>query len=180
MKDRREVVFMSVLQTIQDRYSVRKFKDTEIEQEKLDRILEAARLAPTAKNQQPQKVYVCKSPKALEAIDAATKCRYGAPVVLVVCYDENEVWHNPFDANVHSGEVDATIVADEMILTAWEEGIASCWVAWFNPSQLTRGLKLQSNIRPVVMIPIGYKADDAEPASRHLESKDLKEMVHEM
>lgn len=78
---------MGVLTVIKNRFSVRKFKDQPIEPEKLEHILEAAKAAPTAKNLQPQRIFVCKSKKALAAIDAATKCRYGAPVVLVVCYD---------------------------------------------------------------------------------------------
>ncbi len=171
---------MGVLRTIKDRFSVRKFKDTAIEPEKLERILEAAKAAPTAKNLQPQRIYVCKSKRALDAIDSATKCRYGAPVVLVVCYDENEVWHNPYDPNIDSGKVDTAIVADEMILAAWEEGIASCWVAWFNPKKLNRGLKLQEHIKPVVLIPMGYPEEGVEPTLRHTESKDLNEMVHEL
>ncbi len=171
---------MSVFETIKNRYSVRKFKDQEIEPEKLDRILEAGRLAPTAKNIQPNRVYVCKSEKALAAIDEATNCRYGAPVVLLVCYDDNLMWHNPFDNNIHSGEVDSTIIADEMILTAWEEGIGSCWVLWFNHKKLSKGLKLQSNIKPVALIPIGYADDDANPAHMHEVRKDKNEMFHEL
>lgn len=116
----------------------------------------------------------------MAAIDAATKCRYGAPVVLVVCYDQNEVWHNPFDPTIDSGEIDASIVADEMILAAWEEDIASCWVAHFNPKKINSGLKIQEHIRPVVLIPMGYAEDGVEPALRHMESKDLDEIVHEL
>lgn len=116
----------------------------------------------------------------MAAIDSATKCRYGAPTVLVVCYDQNEVWHNPFDPTIDSGEIDASIVADEMILAAWDEGIASCWVAHFNPKKINSGLKIQEHIRPVVLIPIGYAEDGVEPALRHTESKDLDEIVHEL
>ena len=169
---------MGVLKVIKNRFSVRKFKDQPIEPEKLEHILEAAKAAPTAKNL--QRIFVCKSKAALAAIDAATKCRYGAPAVLVVCYDQNEVWHNPFDPTIDSGEIDASIVADEMILAAWDEGIASCWVAHFNPKKINSGLKIQEHIRPVVLIPIGYAEDGVEPALRHTESKDLDEIVHEL
>lgn len=171
---------MSVFETIEKRYSVRKFKNISIPEEKLERILEAGRLAPTAKNIQPNHIYVCKSETALAAIDSSTKCRYGAPLVLVVCYDDNQDWHNPFDTAVHSGEVDSTIIADEMILTAWEEGIGSCWVAWFNPQKLSKELKLQSNIKPVILIPMGYADEDAKPAPRHEQRKEKNEIIHEL
>lgn len=171
---------MGVLKVIKNRFSVRKFKDQPVEPEKLEHILEAAKAAPTAKNLQPQRIFVCKGKVALAAIDSATKCRYGAPTVLVVCYDQNEVWHNPFDPTIDSGEIDASIVADEMILAAWDEGIASCWVAHFNPKKINSGLKIQEHIRPVVLIPIGYAEDGVEPALRHTESKDLDEIVHEL
>ena len=154
---------MGVLKVIKNRFSVRKFKDQPIEPEKLERILEAAKAAPTAKNLQPQRIFVCKSKAALAAIDSATKCRYGAPTVLAVCYDQNEVWHNPFDPTIDSGEIDA-----------------SCWVAHFNPKKINSGLKIQEHIRPVVLIPIGYAEDGVEPALRHTESKDLDEIVHEL
>ena len=171
---------MDTLELIENRYSVRKFKDTPIEDAKMMKILSAIQHAPTAKNYQPIHVFVCKSEESHQKVDAATKCHYGAPVVLVVCYDRNEVWTNPFDSDIHSGDIDAAIVADEAILEAWSIGIASCWVAMFNHQELSRQLGLQENIKPVVLIPMGYAAEDAKPAPRHTEYKALEDMVHEL
>ena len=69
------------------RYAVREYAQTPVEQAKLDSILEAGRLAPTAKNMQPQHIYVLQSPEAIAKINELTRCAYGAPVVFLVCYD---------------------------------------------------------------------------------------------
>ena len=85
---------MDFSEVIKNRYSCKKFSDVEVKKEKLDKILEAGRVAPTAKNLQEQHIYVVQSEKGLEAIDKATPCRYQAPVVLVVAY--NKIKENVF------------------------------------------------------------------------------------
>ena len=86
---------MDFSEVIKNRYSCKKFSDVEVKKEKLDKILEAGRVAPTAKNLQEQHIYVVQSEKGLEAIDKATPCRYQAPVVLVVAYNKNNVFTYP-------------------------------------------------------------------------------------
>ena len=113
------------------RFSVRDYKGTPIEEEKLQKILEAGRIAPTAKNSQAHRVYVLQSEEALEKIRAITRCAFNAPVVLLVAYDENEEWVNPLEGGHRSGQQDASIVATHMMLQAWELGIGSCWVNFF-------------------------------------------------
>ena len=76
---------MEFEEVIRKRTSVRKFSDRKLEKEKLDKILEAGRLAPTAKNNQPIKIYVVQSNEGIDKIDKATKCRYGAKTVLIIC-----------------------------------------------------------------------------------------------
>jgi nitroreductase len=160
-----------------ERYSVRKFSERPVEDEKLAAILEAGKLAPTAKNIQPQTVYVLRGEQALAAVDRSTKCRYGAGTVLLVCSDREKAWVNPFDSSYDSVDIDAAIVADEMILQAWDIGIGSCWVAWFDPAVIIQELSLPENLKPVIMIPVGYAAEDARPSVNHDRRKNIDELI---
>ena len=108
-------------EVIKNRYSCKKFSDRKVEKEKLDKILEAGRVAPTAKNLQEQHIYVVQSENGLAAIDKVTPCRYGAPVVLVVAYNKNNVFTYPGEKR-DSGIEAASIVATHMLLAAYNEG----------------------------------------------------------
>ena len=158
------------------RYSVRKFDVRPVEQEKLDKILHAGHIAPTAKNQQPQKVFVIRSKEALEKLGDCTQCIYGAGTVLLICSDVNESWKRPFDGK-DSGDVDTSIVLTHMMLEAWELGIGSVWVMFFDPDKLREAFDLPENLIPVSLLPIGYAAADAAPSPRHTECKPEAELV---
>lgn len=106
---------MEFSEVIKNRYSCKKFDSRQIEKEQLDQILEAGRLAPTAKNLQEQRIYVVQSPEGLEKIDKITPCRYGAPTVLAVAFDKNNVFVYP-GGERDSGIEDASIVATHMLL----------------------------------------------------------------
>ena len=86
------------------RYSVRSFKDAPIEQEKMDLILEAGRVAPTACNNQPQKIFVAKSEESRGKLASVCRCTFDAPVILVVCYDRSRDWKNKLQPGYESGE----------------------------------------------------------------------------
>ena len=117
---------------IAKRYSCKKYDvDRQVAPETLTRILEAGRLAPTAKNLQAQHVYVLQSAESLEVIDALTPCRYGAPTVLVVAFDATNVYSYP-GGNRDSGIEDAAIVATHMVLAARDADVDSCWVNNFD------------------------------------------------
>ena len=109
--------------------------------EKLNAILAAGPLAPTAKNLQEQHVYVLQSAEALAKFDAVTPCRYGAPTVLLVAFDKYNVFTYP-GGKRNSGIEDATIVATHMILAAADEGVDSCWINNLDPDQLAADLGL--------------------------------------
>ena len=83
---------MEFKQVVKDRYSCKKFSSRKVDKETLETILEAGRVAPTAKNLQEQRIYVAESEEALAKIDNATPCRYGAPTVLVVAFDKNNLF----------------------------------------------------------------------------------------
>lgn len=158
------------------RYSVRKYKDTPVEAEKLQKILEAGRVAPTAKNGQPQRVYVLQSPEALEKAKEAARF-YDAPVLLMVCADKDEAWVRQYDG-MNSFQIDASIVTDHMMMQATELGLGSLWICWFQESVLREKFNLPDNIVPVNLLALGYA--DCEPASpeRHSEKrKALDETV---
>ncbi len=116
---------MEFKEVVEMRYSCKKYSGRPVAEEKIRAILEAGRLAPTAKNLQEQHVYVLQSPEALAKIDAVTPCRYGAPAVLVVAFNKENVFTYP-GGKRDSGVEDATIVATHMILAAANEGVDSC------------------------------------------------------
>ncbi|MBR6402261.1 MAG: nitroreductase family protein [Eubacterium sp.] len=161
---------------IKNRYSCKKYSDKKVEEDKLKAILEAGRLAPTAKNLQEQHIYVVQSEEALAKIDAATPCRYGAPIVLVVAFDKNNVFTYPGEKR-DSGIEDATIVATQMMLAAYNEGVDSCWLNFFDPEKLATGLGLPDNEEILMVLDLGYAAEGAGPLDNHFNRKELSETV---
>lgn len=167
---------MEFKDVVKNRYSCRKYSDRIVEPEKLASILEAGRLAPTAKNLQEQRIYVLQSEEALAKIDSVTPCRFGAPIVIAVAFDKNNVYTYPGGMK-NSGDEDATIVATHMILAAADEGLGSCWLNRFDPQKTAELLGLPENEELVMLMDIGYAAEDAEPASLHNIRKDISETV---
>ena len=167
---------MTFLELAKERYSVRSFKDTPIESEKLRLVLGAGRIAPTACNNQPQRIQVITAPSDLAKVDECTPCRFRAPVVLLVCYDRSVCWARKFDG-ANSGDVDASIVATHLMLAAQEVGLGTCWVMYFDPMKTAKLFALPENIVPVAFLPIGYPAEDAVPASQHSNRFDLAHII---
>lgn len=114
---------MTFLELAKARYSVRSFQNMPIEENKLELILEAGRIAPTACNNQPQKIYVARSAESRKKLASVCQCTFDAPVILVVCYDRNRDWKNRLMPGYESGETDAAIVCTHMMLQAAELGI---------------------------------------------------------
>lgn len=159
------------------RYSVRAYKDTPVEEEKINNILEAGKLAPTAVNFQPQKIYVAKSPEAREKLKKVCVCTFDAPVIFVIGYDDNIIWHNTLKPEIHTGYIDSSIVLTHMMLEATELGLGSCWVCRFDPDEVSKALDLPENIRVTSLMPVGYAAVGAKPSDRHLKYRDQSEIV---
>lgn len=151
---------MDFSEVIKNRYSCKKFSDVEVKKEKLDKILEAGRVAPTAKNLQEQHIYVVQSEKGLEAIDKATPCRYQAPVVLVVAYNKNNVFTYP------GGKRDS--------------GIDSCWINFFNPDELAKALGLPEEEEILMLLDLGIAADGTGALPNHNSRKELTETISYM
>jgi nitroreductase len=158
------------------RYSVRKFKQAPLEKETLGLVLEAGRNAPTAANKQPQRILVITRPEGLKKVDDCTPCRFGAPTVLLICFDKTESWVRPFDSE-HSGWVDASIVTTQMMLQAADIGLGSTWVMYFDAAKIRAAFSLPENIVPVALLPLGYPAEDAAPADRHNDRQSRDKLV---
>lgn len=163
---------MNFLELSQQRYSVRSYSDKQIEKEKLEKILEAGRNAPTALNLQPQTIYVIQSEEGREKVKKITQYHYDAPCYLLVCYDENESWFGPNNA---FGSIDAAIVGTHMILEATEQGLGTVWVGAFHQWMARREFGLSDNIIPTALIPIGYPSDRAKPSRMHESRKGITE-----
>ncbi len=167
---------MEFKEVVSKRYSCKKFSDKQVDSSALQAILEAGRLAPTAKNLQEQKIYVVSSKEGLEKIDSNSPCRYNAPTVLVVAYNKNEVFNYP-ETNTSSGVEDATIVATHMILAAADNGVDSCWINKLNPISLAKDLGLGEDEEIVMMMDLGYAVEGFKPLPNHTNRKLLEETV---
>ncbi len=167
---------MEFKEVVKNRFSCKKYSARKLEAAKLEAILEAGRLAPTAKNLQEQHVYVVQSEEILTKIDGVTPCRYGAPVVLVVAFDKNNVFTYP-GGKRDSGVEDATIVATHMILAAADEGVDSCWINFFDPDKMAEAIDLPENEEILMLLDLGYAAEGAGPLPNHSSRKPLAETV---
>ncbi len=164
---------MKFLDLAKERYSVRKFDKRKVEQEKIDSILEAGKLAPTACNYQPQRVILIQSQDGLERVKDCTRYHFDAPLTLIICYDSTVSWKRSFD-NYDMGAVDAGIVATHMILEIAELGLGSTWVGHFDPQKVKENFSLPENIIPVAILPIGYPAEESSPNPNHTKRQKLE------
>lgn len=162
---------------IKERYSVRNYKPDMLREDELDTILKAGMLAPTGCNYQPQRIYVLKSEEAIAKIRTLSRCAFNAPVVLLIALDETADWKSPLEAGCRAGIQDVSIVADHMMLAAWDIGVGSCWVNYFKPSEVKAAFDLPVNETPILLMTLGYPAEDAKPLKLHDESKMMSEII---
>ncbi len=167
---------MSFYDMAHERYSVRKFSDKPVEQEKLDKILEAGRVAPTAVNYQPQRILVVRG-EGVETLKKCSRMTFGASTFLIVGYDKLESWKDPQGKD--NGDIDASIVACNMMYTAWELGIGSTWTGHYNKEALMREFNIPDYFEPTVILPLGYPADDVAPhPTMHPSRKPIESTVY--
>ena len=161
---------------LNQRYSCRAFSAQRVEEEKLDRILEAGRIAPTAVNKQPVHIWAVSLPDMLEAIKGVTWSNYDAPLILVVGCQPTDAWARRYDGK-NGAEVDAAIVATYLMLAAVNEGLATLWVGSFDPALLRDILPGAEGYEMVAMINVGYPAAGSEPSAMHGVRKPVGELV---
>ena len=165
---------MEFEEVIRKRTAVRKFSDRKLEKEKLDKILEAGRLAPTAKNNQPIKIYVVQSNEGIDKIDKATKCRYGAKTVLIICGNKEQSFKKD---DFTTYEMDSCIVATHIMLEATNLGVDNIWIEAFDGKILREEFNISNELVPVCLLPLGYKAEDCPMNPLHNIRKSIKDIV---
>jgi len=165
---------MEYEKVIRERKSTRLFSKKKVEEEKINKILESGRLAPTAKNKQPFKILVVSSEEGIKKMDKATPCRYNAPIVLVVCGDKEKSYTKK---DYSTYEMDACIVATHMMLEATNLGVDNIWVEMFDSDILVREFNIPSNLTPVCIMPIGYKSKLCPPSPFHNIRKPIEDLV---
>lgn len=164
---------MGFSELITTRYSVRAYKPDPVEEEKLQQVLEAARLAPTAANRQPFQLIVIHTRGKEEDL----KRIYGRdwfvqpPLVIGICGAPDQAWSRRDGMNYHV--VDVTIAMDHLILAAADAGLGTCWIGAFNPDAAREVLGLPDDVEPIAFTPLGYPADEPKPKKR----KELSELV---
>lgn len=174
---------MDFLELAKSRYSERFFDPRPIEQEKLDRILEAGRVVPTACNYQPQHFYLIRNEEAMAKLKKVTPFHYNAPMMILVCYDARKVWTNSGDRyyrNYNSGEQDASIAATTMMYEAEEQGIHTIWIRGFDSKTVVDTFGLPENMIPVMMLGLGYPNDRAAANPWHYRREPLESFVTEL
>ena len=158
---------------IQKRHSVRKYKPQKVEKKKLNKILEAARLAPTAANRQPQRLLILEKEESLNKLAQCSNI-YGAPLAIVVCADLNQAWTRTFDKK-QTGDIDASIVTDHMMMAATELGLGSLWICHFQPDLLRKSFHIPEHIEPINILVLGYEGENNSVPRKH--RKELAEIV---
>ncbi|MCR5232006.1 MAG: nitroreductase family protein [Acholeplasmatales bacterium] len=162
---------MELFEAMEKRFSCRKFKNEKIKEEELNKVLEAGRLAPTACNYQPQRIFVIENPIILDKLKMATKYTFDAKTIIVICHDSTISWHRK--DNVDHGIVDASIVATHMVLAATALNLGTCFVCSMNPTLIKEILGLSDSYVVDILLPIGYKDEE----KTHNTRKDLSELV---
>ena len=159
---------------IRERKSTRLFSDKEVEQEKIDKILEAGRIAPTAKNAQPIKIYVVNSKEGIKKIDKCSPCRYRAPLVFIVCADREKAFRKQ---EYSSYEMDASIVTTHMMLESTNIGLNNIWIGMFDEDKVREEFNIPENFNVISLLPVGYKSKLCPPSPFHNRRKSIEELV---
>jgi nitroreductase len=164
---------MNVFQAIKARRSIRSYDDRPIEEEKLLRVLEAGRLAPSAKNRQEWRYLVVKDKELRKKLAVAANNQYfmaEAPVIIVGCAT---MVNYVLSGGQPAYTIDLSISMDHMTLQAVEEGLGTCWIGSFKEDEVKRILNIPEDIRVVELMPLGYPKFHPEAKSR----KKLDEIV---
>lgn len=167
---------MDFIELAKKRYSLKKYDGRKVSKEKLDLILEAARLSPTAKNLQNYFIYVAESDDALAKVDEVTPCRYGSSTVLILTFDRSIVF-TYLGGKYDSGFEDTAIIATHIILAAKDVGVDSCWINNFDPDKAKEIFGLGEDEIPVCLVDLGFPADGAGPLAKHTDRKDIADVV---
>ena len=169
---------MDLLNLISKRRSVREYTAAEVEQEKIDYLIECARLAPSAVNFQPWKFLIVKSHEKKELLRQCYQREWFAyaSLYIIALDDTTKSWKRKSDNKDH-GEIDLAIAIEHIVLAAEEKGLGTCWVCNFNTYLLKEVFNLPDHLVPVAIIPIGYPAKEQDQVSDRKHIKDIVEIL---
>ena len=164
---------MEFVELMQQRYSVRAYRSDPIEEGKLQQVLEAARLAPTAANRQPFRLLVIHTEGRQDELSRVYEREWflQAPLIIGICTVPSEAWSRVDGKNY--ADVDAAIAMDHLILAAANLGLGTCWIGAFDPAAARQVLGLPKEVEPLAFTPLGYPADQPRPKQR----KPLSDLV---
>ena len=166
---------MSVLKVIQDRRSVRKYREDSIPEDVLLRVLEAVRWAPSGKNLQPWKFILVRDSTLKEKLARASAGQFfiaQAPIVVVACGFPDQCYSR-MGRYMKSWPVDVAIALEHLILQAWEEGLGTCWIGSFEEEEVKSILHIPDQVKVLALTPLGYPAHF--PSSRG--RKSLEQII---
>ena len=167
---------MEFLEIAKKRYTVRSYNGKPVEKEKLDKIIEAAHVAPTAANLQPVHLLIVQEESGLKNIGKAANI-YGAPVAIIVCADHNKAWVRPFDKK-QTHDIDASILTDHMMLAATELGLGTAWICYFKPDIISAEFELPESLEPINILAKAYTDEVEAGSDRHIKTRiPLNELV---
>ncbi len=167
---------MEFFEVLYKRKSIRSYKKDPVSEEKLKKVLDAARVAPSACNKQPWHFIVIREEKIRKELQEAYSKEwfYSAPVIVCACGEVSKNWVRKYD-NKNYNDVDVTIAMDHLILAATAEGLGTCWIAAFNPEVVRKVLNLPQGIEPVALTPLGYPE---ETFGGKTDRKTLSDIIH--
>ena len=165
---------MDFLELAKERYSVRKMSPKKVKQEDLNKILEAARLAPTAKNMQRQRLLIINTKEGIEKIKQCTQCDFGASTIIVISYEKDDA-ENESDFSRKYGLIDTGIVATHMCLEATNLGLGTTMVGLFDRELTSKLFNIPKKYQPELLLPIGYI--DRKPSILHSKRKYINEIT---
>ena len=163
---------MNIDRLFLERKSIRSFSKKEIDNEIILKLLNAARIAPSAVNYQPWRFFVCSSIEIKDKIIESYPRKWfeSAPLYIVACADKSESWKRAADNKDH-GNIDVAIALTHLMLKATELGLGTCWVCNFDAKILIDALNLDKALEPVAIIPIGYPSENVSEETKHQKNR---------
>lgn len=157
---------MDFQELVSKRYSARSYRPDAVEENKLQQVLEAARLAPTAANRQPFRLIVIRTAgREAELRRIYDKAWFTeAPIVICACGVPAETYVRPGGRSYL--DVDVAIAMDHLIMAAADLGLGTCWIGAFDPVAAREVLGIPESVEPIVFTPLGYPGDQLRPKSR--------------
>ncbi len=170
---------MDFLELARERYSCRRFSAAPVEQEKIDKVIESAIVAPTAVNYQPFKLWLIRKPEDIEKVAQTTQYTFHAPMIFAVGGNPSEAWVRKYD-DKNFVDVDAAIVATHMMLEIQALGLGTTWVGSFDEDKLKELFPTMAGYNIIALFPTGYPAENAHPSKLHTIFRDKDALVEEL